>query len=249
MQALRARGFSGAPAVVPATTGDIIVEWRGRMYSLYEWIDSDRAFNWTEGGWSRAQARAAGLALGEFHRAADGVGVEFEFAESGGNGGEREWALAVLQRASGLFPDDVMIALSNFEDLLRSARIVASDERTHGVIHGDYHPGNVLFRGEEVVGVLDYEYCRRDSQLFDVAYATMTFSFESMDAAFGLAFLDGYAERFERLEMKQLQPLVRLSAWLSGVWLIEQCQKGAAAHDEVLSALRKCMAIVSATLD
>lgn len=246
MRALREHGFAYAPQVEPATTGGDIVEFDGRRYALYRFIESDEAFVWTVGGWSREQAWAAGRALGEFHRAAAACGVDF--AEEDG-GGEREWALAVLRRASGMFPNDVMIALANFEDLLRSARVVASDARARGVVHGDYHPGNVLFCGGEVVGVLDYEYCRRDSRWFDVAYATMTFSFESMEPALGLALLDGYAESFERVSIEQLQPLVRLAAWLSAVWLIEQCQKGSAAHDEVLPALRKCMAILSATLD
>ena len=246
MQRLRERGFAFSPRIVTGTAGDTVMEYRDRTYSLYEFIPSDPAFNWTEGGWSREQARSAGVALGVFHKAAEGWEALFGSADSGA---EREWALAVLRRASGLFPHDVMISLSNFEDLLRGARVVASDKQTHGVVHGDYHPGNVLFRGSQVVGVLDYEYCRYDSRWFDVAYATMTFSFESMDPAFALAFLDGYAQEFERLDMLQLQPLVRLSAWLSAVWLIEQCQKGSAAHDHVLPALRKCMGIVSATLD
>jgi Ser/Thr protein kinase RdoA (MazF antagonist) len=266
--ALREAGFGLAPEVVACTAGDTVVLQDGRAYALYRFIESDPVFNWTVGGWGKEEARAAGAALAEFHaygercrEALTTVGAAVRLGELRPGLAEsepataqnlREWGLAVLRRASGLFPDDVMIRLGNFEEVLRSAFVVLSDVRTHGMIHGDFHPGNVLFSSGHVVGLLDYEYCRIDSRLFDVAYATMTFSFEHMDAAYALALLDGYNSKNEfgaALNIAQLQPLVRLSAWLSAVWLIEQCQKGAAGHDEVLPALRKCIAILAASLD
>lgn len=250
LSCLHEAGFPLSPAAVRHTTGDTAFLHHERAFALYRFIESDAPFVWTRGGWSIQQAHSAGIALAEFHSLAstcrDIVRTPAVTAE-----GLRSWGLAVLQRASGLFPSDVMIRVSKFEEVLRGSFAVASDVRTHGVIHGDFHPGNVLYKGEQVVGVLDYEYCRVDSRLFDVAYATMTFSFENIDPAYSLAFLDGYNLRakFGKMDIAELQPLVRLSAWLSAIWLIEQCQKDAAGHDEVLPALRKCIAILSATFD
>jgi homoserine kinase type II len=37
------------------------------------------------------------------------------------------------------------------------------------MIHGDYHPGNVKFIGEEISGVFDFDWCKMETRLFDVA--------------------------------------------------------------------------------
>jgi Ser/Thr protein kinase RdoA (MazF antagonist) len=250
LSSLQAAGFSLSPTVTPCTTGDTAFEEKEGVFAMYRFIESAPPFDWTRGGWSIEQAKLAGAALAEFHTyGAQCQALSLKAAVQAAD--LREWGLSVLQRASGMFPDDVMIKVSRFEDVLRGAFAIAADTRSHGVIHGDFHPGNVLYQDGQVVGVLDYEYCRVDSRLFDVAYATMTFSFEHMEAAYALAVLDGYNSRtqFAKMDMAELQPLVRLSAWLSGIWLIEQCQKGNAEHDEILPALRKCIAILSATLD
>jgi thiamine kinase-like enzyme len=42
--------------------------------------------------------------------------------------------------------------------------------------HGDYHPGNLLFRDNEVCAVLDYEYARMQSPLYDLGYAIVMFA-------------------------------------------------------------------------
>ena len=42
-------------------------------------------------------------------------------------------------------------------------------------IHGDYHPGNVIFRENEVVGLLDFDFSRKDVPFEDLAYTLMMF--------------------------------------------------------------------------
>lgn len=42
--------------------------------------------------------------------------------------------------------------------------------------HGDYHPGNLLFQGDLVSGLLDFEFAQLTWAEFDLAYALLTFS-------------------------------------------------------------------------
>ena len=42
-------------------------------------------------------------------------------------------------------------------------------------IHGDYHQGNLTFRGSDVVGVFDFDWTRVDYRLFDVAQSIIYF--------------------------------------------------------------------------
>jgi len=37
------------------------------------------------------------------------------------------------------------------------------------VLHGDFQPGNILYRGEEIVGVCDFEYATKDKRIFEIA--------------------------------------------------------------------------------
>jgi len=44
------------------------------------------------------------------------------------------------------------------------------------VLHGDWHPGNLLFRGNAIVGVLDFDSARMEPRVVDVANAALQFS-------------------------------------------------------------------------
>ncbi len=42
-------------------------------------------------------------------------------------------------------------------------------------VHGDYHPGNIIFKGNKIVGLLDFDFSRLGSYLEDLAYTIMMF--------------------------------------------------------------------------
>jgi len=44
------------------------------------------------------------------------------------------------------------------------------------IVHSDWHPGNMLFRGKRVVGVIDYDASRIHQRVIDVANGTLQFS-------------------------------------------------------------------------
>lgn len=71
------------------------------------------------------------------------------------------------------------------------------------IVHGDWHPGNMLFRGPRVVAVIDYDGARIQQRVIDVANGALQFSItgkgddpalwpEHLDEARYRGFLDGY---------------------------------------------------------
>jgi homoserine kinase type II len=46
----------------------------------------------------------------------------------------------------------------------------------HQIVHGDWHPGNMLFRGSRVAAVIDYDTARRAPRVVDIANGTLQFS-------------------------------------------------------------------------
>ena len=45
-----------------------------------------------------------------------------------------------------------------------------------GIAHSDWHPGNILFRGQRVVAVIDYDAARLQQRIVDVANGALQFS-------------------------------------------------------------------------
>lgn len=71
------------------------------------------------------------------------------------------------------------------------------------IVHGDWHPGNMLFRGSRVVAVIDYDTARIQQRIIDVANGTLQFCIlgggddpaqwpSNIDAARFKRFLRGY---------------------------------------------------------
>ena len=44
------------------------------------------------------------------------------------------------------------------------------------IVHSDWHPGNMLFRGNRVVAVIDYDSARIQQRILDVANGALQFS-------------------------------------------------------------------------
>lgn len=90
----------------------------------------------------------------------------FELARAEGDEG------AVLKACNeiGLFLRDASLALDER----------ARDQFETGLIHGDYHSGNLLYRGETLVAVLDLEYAGAGCFLEDLAYALSNLCLRSM---------------------------------------------------------------------
>ncbi|MGA2915032.1 MAG: phosphotransferase [Sedimentisphaerales bacterium] len=89
------------------------------------------------------------------------------------------------------------------------------------IVHGDWHPGNMLFSGGKIVAVLDFDSLKVSSKLTDIANGALQFSIvggrpnpadwpDYLDQSKLVHFIDGYCEvcKLEDKELKSLPDLM-----------------------------------------
>ena len=156
MAALHAAGLP-APAI-PVLTADPVVD--GRPFVLMEAVDGKRI---EETGVEQKPLEIAGSAvdvLKSLHSLPlDNTGIGDE-APVGLQTEMLRW-LWLMERA----PQELTGRAGELGGLL-AARVPA--ERAPTLVHGDYHYGNMLFRGAEVVAVLDWEIAQIGQPLLDL---------------------------------------------------------------------------------
>lgn len=152
------------------------------VYELSQWVEGTR--------WSRsvADAAAVGVVVGEVLRAAeefdeapDAPTASFHASPSGANA----LALAAEHAARADPGADHAAVEAAVESLAQRLARATEQARTAGIertprrcIHGDMHPGNVLFAGGRVRALLDFDGARLDWRACEVANAAMHFSNE-----------------------------------------------------------------------
>ena len=141
-----------------------------------------------------AQARAAGGALGDMHRALA------DFRQSRPNGLDLPGWQALADRCGGDL-DRIMPGLG--ERVGRELAWLDAHWPRHlpaSVIHGDLFPDNVLMLGDEVSGVIDFYFACTDIRAWDVAVTHAAWCFENdgtgYHAELGRALIAGYDKQF-----------------------------------------------------
>lgn len=144
------------------------------------------------------------------------------------------WELDVLTEAAGVGPFNGLLAAFEMEygelarairreryrNLRELSRLGYPDLREQP-IHGDFSPGNVLWLGGELAGVVDWEFARRDAALCD--FAALLMPFGPLEMRFAQALFDGYASLrpVSNQEFGLLPALVRASLlWWVTVLLV-----------------------------
>lgn len=85
--------------------------------------------------------------------------------------------------------------LKNLDQILAVAertRIPENDlaQLPQNPIHSDYHPGNLKFKDNKVIGIFDFDWCKIDLRLFDVSLAIVYACSSWMDEQDGTLLLD-----------------------------------------------------------
>ncbi len=175
---LNSRGYP-APEVMRTRSGSTFSLWGDRIVEIHRFIKHDEG---THRDWQRMLSAATALGdlhahMNEFRPSTSPVPPEMrndlQPAEC--------WSMLPFAERSiesqiGVHPqaEAVRRTLDMARDLL--PRIMDNYERISGglpwmFVHGDYHFWNVLYRGDEVIGVVDYDFLQERDRLFDVAYA------------------------------------------------------------------------------
>tara|TARA_R110000868_G_scaffold402153_1_gene678247 strand:- start:19871 stop:20848 length:978 start_codon:yes stop_codon:yes gene_type:complete len=183
---LGARGCL-VPRFIADRSGQRLQQLAGRPACLIEFLTG---ISVTEP--APAQARAAGQALGELHRAADGFASERPNAldKAGWHDLARKCGADFDQIAAGLaerVADELAYLDAHWPaDLPRS------------VIHADLFPDNVLMLGDRVTGLIDFYFSCTDVRAYDLAITHSAWTFSHDGATFfgdrAVALGAGYAQ-------------------------------------------------------
>lgn len=134
-----------------------------RTYELFVFIEG------TVFDQSIAHARQAGMLLGELHKAMDSVTTSFEATVESSVLNPERTAAHRLSDETGRTVKRIM------EYGLDSHR---ANARPSAIVHGDWHPGNMIFDGPEVVAICDFDNCRLGSRDRELAQAMVYLSMQ-----------------------------------------------------------------------
>jgi len=164
---LRARGFP-APRLLAARSGETAVEVGGRLFELFVFVDGDD-FNPER----PAHLAGAGAILARYHRAVA------DFPDPPPPDAPRYPPSTLNRLSERLIERDVMGELSEplrWYDLRAAALSAVLPDPAYAalpqlLIHGDIHRDNLLFRGDAVAALLDFDQVTCDARIVDLADA------------------------------------------------------------------------------
>lgn len=227
---------NGFPAARPIPSRDrkqTIVLFRESIYELFEFIRG-QTYSQTE-----EETYAGGEMLARFHRAL--AEVELPPSLEAPAGDYHDCAavrsgLATIRNSiashdsfsghEAELPELVEQLLLMYDEACDHATQAGLESRPLRLTHGDWHPGNVLYRGGKVLAVVDFDSARVSRRILDLGTGALQFSVigtgepetwpDHLDEARLRAFVSGY-ESVAPLssEDKQMIPNLMIQALIS----------------------------------
>jgi homoserine kinase type II len=206
---------AGVPAPVPlaADGGKRYAAWRDRWVSVFPWCaGSHRAPDEV----TPEAAAELGLALGRIHLA--GLAIPpAQHRPSRYTFGELEHRLRAITAAAATDASlaDVVPVLHEEHAALVAATGVRAAATT-GIIHGDLFRDNVLWVGDRIEAVLDFEQASAGSLAYDLAVAIADWTWvDGPSANLASALVAGYQDvrPLTRTDLMALPIEVRAAAW------------------------------------
>jgi homoserine kinase type II len=153
-----------------------MLQWRNSVYELFEYIPGQSYPQTLEATFD------SGRVLGLYHKLLDGFKSEWTppsgsyhgapSVESGlksipaslGGGGENDLNSMV----------DALAA--HYRNAAQTVERLGMESWPKQIVHADWHPGNMLFRDNHVVAVIDYDSARLLPRIIDIANGALQFS-------------------------------------------------------------------------
>lgn len=180
---LRGRGVP-TPAVVPLASGEALSTLAGKPAALFVFA---KGRDLCQRQVTTSHARAVGCALAQLHVATqDYPGCtedRFSFAQ-------------IVRRVDELASAEDAQVRTVLPILREEIDWLSGQSETQpvGVIHGDLFRDNVLFEGEEITALLDFESAAKGALAYDLAVCLLSWTFDQdFRADLGQALVSGYA--------------------------------------------------------
>ena len=149
------------------------------IYEMFEYIEGGGY------GGSRTATFNAGRILGLYHKLLRDFRSDFRPPTGSYHNAEAiQQAIKTTIRSLPMDSRPPADDLKEIVDTIESAYVTSAkqvndlglDGWPRQIVHGDWHPGNMLFRDKHVVGVIDYDAARCQQRVIDVANGVLQFS-------------------------------------------------------------------------
>ncbi len=251
--ALKEGGFKALPEFYKQESGEaFFLSDTGNYWTCQAFLKSERNYDWLEFNCSGPDAFLAGQLLAELHATGSRLLK---------NTGHFR-ALPLLSRKLACFPEQFQKTVEEFEkkkerneienenplcrlDYKRLLSVAAANSKrliefetkskSITILHGDYHPGNLIYSPGGIAAVLDWEFARIGSSIYDLCIALFMFCLQ-LPAENGEiadlfkerqteAFLDGYNRTAPIRSMQHLKAYTEFVHLLLLDWLIAETNK------------------------
>ncbi len=197
LQKLAARGVPVA-LPQPLTNGELVHEHQGKPFAVYPFIEGDIL---CQGRVTESACRAVGRALGIVHSSPVselGLGFgRFTFEEL-------DRRLAMVDESGR---EDLIAAAAHARSLMRKYGPLRRADLPMGLIHGDLFRDNVLFRGDGLAALLDFESASQGTFAYDLMVTVLAWCFgDELDPKLAGAMISAYHEvrPLSRVELDSL---------------------------------------------
>lgn len=150
------------PLLLPVGNGNFYVPDKDRVWTVYRWIEGQILCNWTELYKMTEQQWAAVFSfMRNMHEKTRGKVPYTTYSYS-------------QDVRRGMKLSHISLTPKASRRIEKSLSYVGYVEHTQlyerCFVHGDFHPGNMLFVGKKVNGLIDTDWCRSSVHLEDIAY-------------------------------------------------------------------------------
>lgn len=171
-QHLKNKSFPVASIIV-ANNGRTYQLGDNYIYELYEFVDGHRFKNKPD------YISEVGSRLGEFHDILSNLNISCNFGDCF-HDSEYVRKKIITTGQDDSFSTSFKVQSHKLLDLYDNSsmnvNVLGIDHWEKHFVHGDWHPGNLLFKGSDIVAVLDFDSVKYGEPIADLANACLQFS-------------------------------------------------------------------------
>ena len=175
---LARRGAAVCPPIATRDRDRTVVTLEGRAYEMFPYVEGKR-YPYTE-----AASADAGHHLGQLHHALSyfkAAGTLSTLSYHDAPGIRRRLRTTLRERLPqnsnvARLLEDLHFA---YDDATARVNRLGCDGWASQIVHGDWHPGNLLYRGDSVVAILDFDTIRMALPVLDLANGLLQFSIQT----------------------------------------------------------------------
>jgi Ser/Thr protein kinase RdoA (MazF antagonist) len=152
-----------------------MLQWRATVYELFEYIPGQGYPQTLEATFDSGRVLSLyHKLLGDFRSEWQPTGGSYHLAPAVESGLKQ--IPAALRSPDSATGPVLTFLLDSYKHAAQMANAVGLDAWPKQIVHADWHPGNMLFKDNRVVAVIDYDSARMQPRIIDAANGALQFS-------------------------------------------------------------------------